>query len=40
MADVYEVDAAGDAPNPDVEEVLGYVDAMRWGIEQLDTISS
>jgi Fic family protein len=38
MADVYEVDAAGGAPNPDVEEVLGYVDAMQWGIEQLDTL--
>ncbi|MEA2190291.1 MAG: hypothetical protein QOI73_412 [Solirubrobacteraceae bacterium] len=38
MADVYEADAAGGAPNPDVEEVLGYVDAMRWGIEQLDAL--
>ncbi len=38
MADVYEVDAAGGAPNPDVEEVLGYVDAMQWGIDQLDTL--
>jgi len=38
MADVYEVDAAGGPPNPDVEEVLGYVDAMRWGIAQLDAL--
>jgi Fic family protein len=38
MADVYEIDAAGGAPNPDVEEVLGYVDAMRWGIDQLDAL--
>lgn len=38
MADVYEIDAAGGAPNPDVEEVLGYVDAMRWSIAQLDTL--
>jgi Fic family protein len=38
MADVYEVAAAGGTPNPDVEEVLGYVDAMRWGIDQLDKL--
>jgi Fic family protein len=36
MAEVYEVAAAGTAPNPDIEEVLAYVDAMRWGIDQLD----
>ena len=38
MTDIYEADAAGGAPNPDVEEVLGYVEAMRWGIEQLDKL--
>ena len=38
IADVYDVDAAGDAPNADVEEVLGYVDAMRWGLAQLDAL--
>jgi Fic family protein len=38
MADIYEVDAAGGVPSPDVEEVLGYVDAMRWAIDQLDTL--
>ncbi len=38
MADVYEVDASGGTPNPDVEEVLGYIDAMRWGIDQLDKL--
>jgi Fic family protein len=38
MADVYEVDAAGGAPNPDVEEVVGYVDAMQWGVNQLDSM--
>ena len=38
IADVYDVDAAGDAPNADVEEVLGYVEAMRWGLAQLDAL--
>ena len=38
MADIYEMDASGVAPNPDVEEVLDYVEAMRWAIDQLDTL--
>jgi Fic family protein len=38
MADVYEVDAGARAMNPDVEEVLGYVHALRWGIDQLDSL--
>lgn len=38
LADVYEADAAGGPPNPDVEEVLCYVDAMQWGVEQLDRL--
>jgi len=38
IADVYDVDAGVDAANPDVEEVLGYVDAMRWGVAQLDSL--
>ncbi len=38
IADVYDVDAGGDAPNADVEEVLGYVDAMWWGVEQRDAL--
>ena len=25
-------------PTPDVEEVLGYVDAMQWGLDQRDTL--
>jgi Fic family protein len=32
VAEVYEVDAAGEAPNPDVEEVLNYIEAMRWAL--------
>lgn len=38
IADVYDVDAAGEPPNADVEEVLGYVEAMQWGLAQLDTL--
>jgi Fic family protein len=38
MADIYEVDAAGSVPDADVEEVLAYVDAMRWGIGQLEAL--
>jgi len=38
MADVFEVDASGERPNADVEEVLGYIDAMRWGLSQIDTM--
>ena len=37
IAEIYDVDA-GAAPNPDVEEVLGYVDAMRWGLQQRDAL--
>jgi Fic family protein len=35
MTDVFELDALGGAPSPDVEEVLGYVDALEWGLGQL-----
>jgi Fic family protein len=38
MAEVFEVSAAGDRPNADVEEVLGYIEAMQWGLAQLDTL--
>ena len=34
MADVFELEAGGGAPNADVEEVLGYIDALTWGLEQ------
>jgi Fic family protein len=38
MAEVYEVEAARAPANADVEEVLGYVEAMRWGVSQLDRL--
>jgi len=38
MADVFEVDATGGRPNADVEEVLNYIDAMQWGLSQVETM--
>src|SRR5664279_4712227 len=38
MAEVFEADAAGEPPNADVEEVVNYVAAMRWGLERLDEL--
>jgi Fic family protein len=38
MAEVFESDAAGGAPNADVEEVVNYAAAMRWGLERLDDL--
>jgi Fic family protein len=35
LADVFEVQASGEAPNADVEEVLNYIDALEWGLGQL-----
>jgi Fic family protein len=32
LAEIFEVGAAGDRPNADVEEVLAYVDAMEWAV--------
>jgi Fic family protein len=34
LAEIFELDAAGDRPNADVEEVLAYVDAMEWAIAE------
>jgi Fic family protein len=34
MAEVYEVDAAGQIPNADVEEVLNYIEAMQWALSE------
>lgn len=31
MADVFELEAGGGRPDADLEEVLGYVDALAWG---------
>lgn len=36
MADVFETDAGSEAPNADVEEVVNYVAAMRWGLDRLE----
>ena len=38
MAEVFEADAAGEAPNADVEEVVDYAAAMQWGLERLDKL--
>jgi Fic family protein len=35
LADVFEATATGEPPNPDVEEVLNYIDALEWGLHQL-----
>lgn len=35
MAEVFEADVAGDSPSADVEEVVNYAAAMRWGLERL-----
>ena len=38
MVEVFEVDAAGDLPNADVEEVMNYVAALEWGVDQLERL--
>lgn len=38
LAEVLETDATGGAPNADVEEVLNYIEAMRWGLGRLDRL--
>lgn len=37
MTDLYEFGASGGTPSPDVEEVLNYIDAIEWGLGQLET---
>lgn len=34
LADVFEAEASDEPPNADVEEVLNYIDALEWGLEQ------
>ncbi len=34
LAEIFELGAAGDTPNADVEEVLAYVDAMEWALTE------
>ena len=38
LTDVFEVEASGEPPSPDVEEVLNYVDALEWGLAELDRL--
>jgi cell filamentation protein, protein adenylyltransferase len=38
IAEVFETDAIGSTPNADVEEVVNYVEAMRWGLERLEEL--
>lgn len=38
LADVFELEASGETPNPDLEEVLNYIDALEWGLAQLDKL--
>lgn len=38
LAEVLEADATGGAPNADVEEVLNYMEAMRWGLGRLERL--
>jgi Fic family protein len=38
MAEVLEADAAGGRLSADVEEVVNYAAAMRWGLERLDDL--
>jgi Fic family protein len=35
LFDVLEIEATGEAPNADVEEVLNYIDALEWGLGQV-----
>jgi len=38
LFDVLEVEASGDAPSADVEEVLNYVRALEWGLAHKDEL--
>ncbi len=38
IEEVLDADAAGSSPGADVEEVVNYVEAMRWGAERLDEL--
>jgi Fic family protein len=35
LLDVLEVEASGEVPNADVEEVLNYIEALEWGLGQV-----
>lgn len=38
LPEVLDIDAAGANPGADVEEVVNYVEAMRWGLSRLETL--
>lgn len=38
LFDVLEVEATGEPPSPDVEEVLNYIDALEWGLAQIERL--
>jgi Fic family protein len=38
LIEVLEVEATGEAPNADVEEVLNYIYALEWGLSQIDKL--
>ena len=38
LAEIFELGAAGEQPNADVEEVLAYVDAMEWAVTQAPSL--
>jgi Fic family protein len=38
LLDVLEVEASGESPNADVEEVLNYIGALEWGLAQAATL--
>ena len=36
LIDVLEIEATGETPSPDVEEVLSYIEALEWGLAQIE----
>ncbi len=38
LFDVLEIEATGEAPGPDVEEVLNYVAALEWGLAEVERL--
>jgi Fic family protein len=38
LLDVLEIEATGEPPNADVEEVLNYIDALEWGLGEIERL--
>ncbi|HWH45114.1 MAG TPA: Fic/DOC family N-terminal domain-containing protein, partial [Thermoleophilaceae bacterium] len=38
LFDVLEIEATGETPNADVEEVLNYIEALEWGLAQIERL--